>query len=103
MDWTDVTEFDCIRIGDYTVINAHSCPQTHLYEDRVMKVGIIEIGKGVTISSGCTILYDTRIGDYARIEPLTLVMKGEQIPSNSMWQGAPAVPYVAHAPKAHAA
>jgi carbonic anhydrase/acetyltransferase-like protein (isoleucine patch superfamily) len=50
----------------------------------------------VTISSGSIILYDTNIGDYARIEPLTLVMKGEQIPAHTMWQGAPAVPYVVH-------
>jgi non-ribosomal peptide synthetase-like protein len=102
MDWTDVTEFDCISIGDFSIINAHSCPQTHLYEDRVMKVGRIDIGRGVTIGSACTILYDTKIGDFARIEPLTLVMKGEQIPGHSLWQGAPAVPYiehVAHAPK----
>jgi non-ribosomal peptide synthetase-like protein len=96
MDWTDITEFDCTVLGDYSVLNAHSCPQTHLYEDRVMKVGTIEIGKGVTISSGSIILYDTKIGDYARIEPLTLVMKGEQIPAHTMWQGAPAVPYIVH-------
>jgi non-ribosomal peptide synthetase-like protein len=96
MDWTDVTEFDCITLGDYCVINAHSCPQTHLYEDRVMKVGRIEIGRGATIGSGCTILYDTKIGEFARIEPLTLVMKGEHIPPHSMWQGAPAVPHIAH-------
>ncbi len=96
MDWTDITEFDCTVLGDYSVLNAHSCPQTHLYEDRVMKVGTIEIGKGVTISSGSIILYDTKIGDFARIEPLTLVMKGEQIPAHTMWQGAPAVPYVVH-------
>ncbi len=101
MDWTDVTEFDCITLGDFCVINAHSCPQTHLYEDRVMKVGRIEIGRGATIGSGCTILYDTKIGEFARIEPLTLVMKGEQIPGHTMWQGAPAVPYIPHG--AHAA
>ena len=96
MDWTDVTEFDCITLGDFCVVNAHSCPQTHLYEDRVMKVGRIEIGRGATIGSGCTILYDTKIGEFARIEPLTLVMKGEQIPAHTMWQGAPAVPYIPH-------
>ncbi|MGL4438625.1 MAG: Pls/PosA family non-ribosomal peptide synthetase, partial [Bosea sp. (in: a-proteobacteria)] len=99
MDWTDITEFDCTHIGDFSVLNAHSCPQTHLYEDRVMKVGAIHIGKGVTISSGSIILYDTKIGDFARIEPLTLVMKGEHIPAHTMWQGAPAVPYIAHATK----
>lgn len=102
LDWTDITEFDCTRFGDYSVLNAHSCPQTHLYEDRVMKVGSIEIGRGVTISSGSIILYDTRIGDFARIEPLTLVMKGEQIPAHTMWQGSPAQPYISQAAKDHA-
>lgn len=94
MDWTDITEFDCVTIGDYAVINSHSAPQTHLYEDRVMKVGRIEIGKGVTVGTGVYILYDTKIGDYAQLLPLTLVMKGENIPASTVWQGAPAVPVV---------
>ncbi|MET0529351.1 MAG: Pls/PosA family non-ribosomal peptide synthetase [Microvirga sp.] len=90
INWTDVTEFDCIRIGDFASVNMHVCPQTHLYEDRVMKVGVINIGKGVTIGTGSTILYDAKIEDWAQLGPLTLVMKGESIPENSRWAGAPA-------------
>lgn len=86
----DLTEFDCVSIGDYAVLNMHCSPQTHLYEDRVMKVGRIEIGKGVTIGTSAIILYDTKIGDYAQIKPLTVVMKGEFIPPNTAWAGAPA-------------
>ena len=87
---SDVTEFDCIRLGDYSVINMLASPQTHLYEDRVMKVGTIDIGKGVTMGTASIILYDTKIGDWARIEPLTVVMKGEFIPPHTVWAGAPA-------------
>ena len=87
---SDITEFDCISIGDYSVINMLASPQTHLYEDRVMKVGRIDIGKGVTLGTASIILYDTRIGDFARIEPLTVVMKGEHIPAHTAWAGAPA-------------
>ncbi len=36
---TDITEFDCVTIGDYCTINRVSALQTHLYEDRIMKVG----------------------------------------------------------------
>ena len=86
----DLTEFDCVAIGDYSVVNMHANPQTHLYEDRVMKVGRIEIGKGVTLGTGSLVLYDTRIGDFARLEPLTVVMKGETIPPHTVWSGAPA-------------
>ena len=88
----DITEFDCVTIGDHVVLNMISCPQTHLYEDRIMKVGRIEIGRGATIGSGSTILYDSKIGEFAQMRPLTLVMKGESIPAHSIWAGAPAQP-----------
>ena len=53
------------------------------------------VGKGVTVGAGSTVLYDTVVSDYARLGPLTLVMKGEQIPANSEWVGAPAEPKAA--------
>jgi non-ribosomal peptide synthetase-like protein len=92
MDMTDITEFDCVRVGDYAALNMVAALQTHLYEDRVMKVGRVEVGRGVTIGAGSTVLYDTHVGDYARLGPLTVVMKGESIPAHSEWVGAPAEP-----------
>lgn len=95
LDSTDITEFDCVEIGDHAAINATSNLQTHLFEDRVMKVGRIEIGQGTAISALTTVLYDTRIGDYARLGNLTIVMKGEAIPAHTQWAGAPAQPAAA--------
>lgn len=92
MDMTDITEFDCVHVGDYTSLNALCALQTHLYEDRVMKVGKVFVGNGVTVGAGSTVLYDTLVSDYARLGPLTLVMKGEQIPGHTEWEGAPAEP-----------
>lgn len=92
MHSTDITEFDCVTIGDYCVINTLSALQTHLYEDRVMKVGRVVLGKGVTVGANATVLYDSHVGDYARLNPLTIIMKGESIPANTAWEGAPAVP-----------
>lgn len=89
---TDITEFDCVTIGDFCVINSLAALQTHLYEDRVMKVGQVVVGRGVTVGSNATVLYDTHVGDFAQLEPLTIVMKGEMIPPNTGWEGAPAVP-----------
>ena len=102
MDTTDITEFDCVKVGDYATINALSALQTHLYEDRLMKVGRVSVGDGVTIGAGSTVLYDTHVGDYARLGPLTLVMKGEEIPAHSEWAGAPAEPAASHEPDAKA-
>jgi non-ribosomal peptide synthetase-like protein len=98
MDSTDITEFDCVSVGDFSVINTNAILQTHLFEDRVMKVGRLTLGKGVTVGGDSTVLYDTHIGDYARLMPLTVVMKGESIPAHSEWEGSPASPVV-HAPE----
>lgn len=92
IDMTDITEFDCIEVGDFVAINNYSALQTHLYEDRVMKIGRVRVGNGVTIEAGSTVLYDTHVGDFARLGPLTVVMKGEAIPANTAWVGAPAMP-----------
>ncbi len=89
---TDITEFDCIKIGDFSAINMQSEIQTHLYEDRVMKVGRIDIGKGVSIGSGTTILYDTKIENWVQVGPLSLVMKGETLPTSTLWSGSPTQP-----------
>ncbi len=96
LDSTDITEFDCIHVGDFCTVNAHSALQTHLYEDRVMKVGRVKLGKGVCVGAGATVLYDTHVGDYAQVGLLTVIMKGENLPAHTRWEGAPAVPAKAH-------
>jgi non-ribosomal peptide synthetase-like protein len=95
MDTTDITEFDCVSIGEYSELNALACPQTHLFEDRVMKIDHVEIGDKVYMGPRSAVLYSARVGDNARLGPLTLVMKGEHIPAASNWAGCPAAPTAA--------
>ena len=90
LDTTDITEFDCVEIGDHSEFNAWSGPQTHLFEDRVMKIGRIRIGARVTVGIRSTVLYDTTLGDGVLLGPLTLVMKGEALPADTAWAGSPA-------------
>ena len=92
LDTTDITEFDCVSIGDYSELNALVSPQTHLFEDRIMKIDHVNIGKRVYIGPRSTVLYSAFIADNARLGPLTLVMKGESIPANTHWCGCPAIP-----------
>ncbi|MGJ7511826.1 Pls/PosA family non-ribosomal peptide synthetase [Variovorax sp. GT1P44] len=92
LDTTDLTEFDCVHIGDYSELNAQSCPQTHLFEDRVMKIHHVNIGKQVTVGARSIMLYGATVNDGAQLGPLTLVMKGESIPAASRWSGNPAAP-----------
>ena len=90
LNTTDLTEFDCVRIGDGAELNAWCGPQTHLFEDRVMKIGRVDIGAGVTVGARSTILYGSHVGDNARLGPLTLVAKGERLPEGTRWEGSPA-------------
>ncbi len=92
MNTTDVTEFDCVCIGDGAELNAWCGPQTHLFEDRVMKIGMVEIGARVTVGTRSTILYNAHVGENARLGPLTLVAKGERLPAGTRWEGSPARP-----------
>ena len=92
MDTTDVTEFDCVHIGDYSELNAMTCPQTHLFEDRVMKIGDVKIGSKVYMGPRSSVLYGAVVADNAKLGALTLVMKGEFIPAASSWRGCPAAP-----------
>lgn len=92
MDTTDITEFDCAHIGEFSEINALACPQTHLFEDRVMKIDHVVIGKRVYMGPRSLVLYSAVIGDDAKLDVLTLVMKGEFIPAGSSWRGCPAAP-----------
>ena len=92
LDTTDLTEFDCVTIGEFSELNALVCPQTHLFEDRIMKIDHVKIGKRVTIGARSTVLYSAYVADNVKLGPLTLVMKGESIPANSRWWGCPAIP-----------
>ena len=97
MDMTDITEFDCVTVGDFCALNSLCALQTHLYEDRVMKVGRVHLARGVTVGAGSTVLYDTHVDEYARLGPLTVIMKGEAIPAHTEWIGTPAQPAVSAA------
>lgn len=90
LDTTDITEFDCVSIGAYSEINALACPQTHLFEDRVMKIDHVKIGARVYMGPRSAVLYSAVVGDDAKLGALTLVMKGEFIPAKSSWRGCPA-------------
>jgi non-ribosomal peptide synthetase-like protein len=92
LDTTDMTEFDCVKIGDHSELNALCCPQTHLFEDRIMKIDQVDIGSRVSMGPRSAVLYGAQVGDGARLGPLTLVMKGEFIPAASAWNGLPAAP-----------
>jgi non-ribosomal peptide synthetase-like protein len=89
LNTTDFTEHDMISIGDDTALNEDCGPQTHLFEDRVMKIGRVKIGERINIGSRTIVLYDSEVGNDNNIEALSLVMKGERLAPGTNWAGSP--------------
>lgn len=87
---TDWTETDLITLGDDIAINANAPLQAHLFEDRVMKVGPIKIGDRCSVGNYSVILCESELKNDSHVGHLSLVMKGETIPSNTFWAGSPA-------------
>ena len=90
MGTTFITEFDLVEIGDDAAIGGSTSLQTHLFEDRVMKMSTVKIGAGASVGSRSVVLYDAEVGDGASLGALSLVMKGESLPADSQWIGIPA-------------
>jgi non-ribosomal peptide synthetase-like protein len=89
-DTAEFSEFDLISIGDDVCINSETILQTHLYEDRIFKVSNITINNGCNIGVGSIVLYNTLMEENSSLGNLSLLMKGECLPSNTQWAGIPA-------------
>ena len=94
IDTTYITEFDLVRIGNDAIIGNNVSLQTHLFEDRVMKMNVVDVEDRVTLGSRSVVLYDTKVREEALLAPLTLVMKGEEVPAGTAWAGIPAQPAI---------
>ena len=89
LDTTEITEFDLAHIGDRAELASGVTVQTHLFEDRVMKMSHLRIGDGASVGVSAVVLYDSEMGAGARLRSLSLLMKGEQLPAHTTWQGIP--------------
>lgn len=87
---TYCSEFDLVKIADDVSIGKNVSLQTHLFEDRIMKMATLTIDSGVDIGVRSIILYDSHVKFGARIGSLSLILKAEVIPANTDWEGIPA-------------
>ncbi|WP_216213361.1 Pls/PosA family non-ribosomal peptide synthetase [Amycolatopsis aidingensis] len=86
---TFLTEFDLVRIGDDAAIGPLTSLQTHLFEDRVMKMSTVAVGAGASIGPRSVVLYDAVIGAGGNLDALSLAMKGERLEPGTDWRGIP--------------
>ncbi len=84
-----ITEFDLVDLGPGCAINRRSCVETHLFHDRLMRIGPTALGTTCTLGPSAAALPDTRLGDRCRVGWRAVVMRGEELPGNSQWHGSP--------------
>ncbi len=89
LETTLFSEFDLVQIGDGAALNAGAVIQNHLFEDRIMKASIVQIGDRCTVGNMAVVLYDTEMKDRSSIAPLSLLMKGETLAPDTSWVGIP--------------
>ena len=74
-------------VGPGTVV------QTHLFQDRVMSLDTVTIEDGATLAAHSVALPASLLGDAGTVGPGSLVMRGDRVPANSVWQGNPIEPW----------
>ncbi|WP_221521494.1 Pls/PosA family non-ribosomal peptide synthetase [Kitasatospora kifunensis] len=90
LNTTYLTEFDLVEVGDDAAVGEVTSLQTHLFEDRVMKMSKVLVGQASSLGPRCVVLYDAEVGAGTSLDALSLVMKGEHLPADTRWRGIPA-------------
>jgi non-ribosomal peptide synthetase-like protein len=86
---TAITEFDVVELGDDCAINRGSCLMTHVFHDRLLRIGPARIGAGATMGPTSAVLPDTTLGINTCIGGHSVVLRGETLPAGTRWHGAP--------------
>ena len=90
--WCDtltITEFDMVELGDGCVINRFACVETHLFHDRLRRIGPARLGAGSTLGPASALLPDTVLGECASVGGRSVVLRGEELPPWTRWHGSP--------------
>ncbi len=89
METTQITEYDLVSIGKDVSLNNDCTLQTHLFEDRVMKMSTVCVDDRCTVGEDAVVLYDSVMEAGAQLGALSLLMKGEHLPPDTRWEGSP--------------
>ncbi|MCV7208445.1 amino acid adenylation domain-containing protein [Mycolicibacterium canariasense] len=82
-------EADLVRLDTASTVNRGCVVQTHLFHDRIMRMDTVILDAGATLGPHCVALPASRIGAGATVGPASLVMRGDEVPASTRWQGNP--------------
>jgi non-ribosomal peptide synthetase-like protein len=86
-------EADLVTLGEGSTVNRGCVVQTHLFHDRIMQLDTVVFEQGATLGPHCVALPAARLGAGATVGPASLVMRGDEVPASTRWQGNPIAPW----------
>jgi non-ribosomal peptide synthetase-like protein len=88
--FAQVVDPDMLRFEDDTTV---ACDfQTHSFEDRVLKLGYVDLHKGCTGAAGAVLMYSSEVGAGSHVGEQSVVMKHEVLLPHQYYVGAPTRP-----------
>jgi len=96
-------EADLVTLAAGSTVNRGCVVQTHLFHDRIMRMDTVVLEPGATLGPHCVALPACRIGESATVGPASLVMRGDEVPPATRWQGNPIAPWQAKKAKSETA
>lgn len=85
-------ETDLCYVGRGATVGPGTVVQTHLFQDRVMSLDTVTLHDGATLAAHSVALPAAVLGVDTSVAPGSLVMRGDQVPPRSRWQGNPIEP-----------
>ncbi|MFD7904045.1 Pls/PosA family non-ribosomal peptide synthetase [Kitasatospora sp. NPDC059722] len=82
-------ESDLVTVEAGASVNRGTVLQTHLFHDRVMRLGTVHLGAGSTTGPHSIVLLNSALGEGSTVGPASLVMRGENVPGSTRWLGNP--------------
>ncbi|WP_083471642.1 Pls/PosA family non-ribosomal peptide synthetase [Kibdelosporangium phytohabitans] len=82
-------ESDLVHLDAGASVNRGVVLQTHLFHDRLMRLDRVRIEGGATLGPNSIALPGSTVGTAATVGPVSLVMRGEDLPDRSRWLGNP--------------
>ncbi|MBS9533206.1 AMP-binding protein [Mycobacterium sp. M1] len=90
-------EADLVDLRRGSTVNRGCVVQTHLFHDRIMRMDAVVLEDGATLGPHCVALPAARLGAGAVVGPASLVMRGDEVPPATRWQGNPIALWAARA------
>jgi non-ribosomal peptide synthetase-like protein len=86
-------EADLVTLGPGSTVSRGCVVQTHLFHDRIMRMDSVVLETGATLGPHCVALPAARLGAGASVGPASLVVRGDEVPGSTRWQGNPVRPW----------